>query len=625
MLGRADRTTTLAWALRACVALPWLMLAANVLSWLRWGTDLPFFDDWRAYAEGSALSLAPARLFEAINNTISPVGLSLDVLAQRWLGGNSIAYQTLSMLVVLGGLLWMQWRLLGWAVRDRRLQAMLFAFCFFMLQSGSYWGEQNLAYHQALPLLALMGVACVVFLTRLTGAGYWVILLVLGLLAGLSYISGAVAGLVMGAAWVLVAMLLGARGESSALTARVRVGGFALMATGLLTCALQFVITRRTAPGARVQFLGLTWPDSPDFWAFLAGALGRASGHGAASLGLEVAWALLLALASLAAAAVAVRRLASHTGPRGARLRRWAMVMLPLWGVVLVYLAMVSVGRAGFRDPSVQDAGAVLRLGAERFHFFWATLLFPWLAGGLALAGRRGATWRPRAVLAGVLVLACAVAWFRGVFDVPAFYRAASAYQANEIRCLTRQLGTGQPVVCPGYTMMGITDLSPAYAYAREINASFVRYLPLVERGRFGKDLLGGVSAASLPETQWRQSRALPDGWRQSDGDAQLIIDIPDRADAARCRVLGVQLGVRAHEPSAAQVFYRAEGQTNYTEDASVRKAYTPGQDGNALVEFVIETRDHGFEPALRIDPHRGHEPFQLTDLRVACLLSQGR
>ena len=36
------------------MALPWLMLAANGLAWLRWGTDLPFLDDWRAYNERTA-------------------------------------------------------------------------------------------------------------------------------------------------------------------------------------------------------------------------------------------------------------------------------------------------------------------------------------------------------------------------------------------------------------------------------------------------------------------------------------------------------------------------------------------------------------------------------------------
>ena len=127
-MARAEPPGPHPWLLRACIALPLLMLAANVLAWLRWGTDLPYFDDWRAYDMRNALSLAPERLFEAVNNTISPVGMALEAMAQRWLGGNPLPYQTLSMLIVLGGLLWLQWRLLGWVVGDRRLQALLFAF-----------------------------------------------------------------------------------------------------------------------------------------------------------------------------------------------------------------------------------------------------------------------------------------------------------------------------------------------------------------------------------------------------------------------------------------------------------------------------------------------------------------
>ena len=141
------------------MVLPCAMLVVNVLSWLRWGIDLPFLDDWRAYNEQRSTSLAWSRLFEATNNTVAPVGLALDALAQRWLGGNPLPYQTLSMLATLGGLLLLQWRLLGWALRQPLWQALAFACTFFMLQSGSYWGEQNLAYHQALPLLGLMGAA----------------------------------------------------------------------------------------------------------------------------------------------------------------------------------------------------------------------------------------------------------------------------------------------------------------------------------------------------------------------------------------------------------------------------------------------------------------------------------
>ena len=51
-MARAEPPGPHPWLLRACIALPLLMLAANVLAWLRWGTDLPYFDDWRAYDGG---------------------------------------------------------------------------------------------------------------------------------------------------------------------------------------------------------------------------------------------------------------------------------------------------------------------------------------------------------------------------------------------------------------------------------------------------------------------------------------------------------------------------------------------------------------------------------------------
>ena len=68
-MSRADRVGTQRWLLRASTALALLMLGANLLAWLRWGTDLPFLDDWRAYNEGRATSLLPVHLFAASNNT----------------------------------------------------------------------------------------------------------------------------------------------------------------------------------------------------------------------------------------------------------------------------------------------------------------------------------------------------------------------------------------------------------------------------------------------------------------------------------------------------------------------------------------------------------------------------
>lgn len=595
---------------RACVALPLFMLAANVLAWLRWGTDLPFLDDWRAYNTEQTTSLAPARLFEAANNTIAPVGLALDALAQRWLGGNPLPYQTLSMLGVLGGLLWLQWRLLGWALRQPVWQALAFAFTVFMLQSGSYWGEQNLAYHQALPLLALLGAAWLNFgRTRPdAAAGGWRLagVLALGLLAGLSYVSGAVGALVMGGGWWLLAW----RMPPQALRAHGMSGGAALALAGLLTTALQMGLTRRSGADSLGQSMRLTWPHEGDFWWFMAGKLGRTSGHGFESLALEAAWVALLALALLAAAAFALRGV---WAAGGARRRRLALVWLPLLAVVLAYLALVSLGRAGLRGADEQGAAALFRLAYGRFHFFWATLLPPWLAATLAVALRR----RAERALAALLLAALALAAARGVFDVAAYYRSASAFRAGEIRCLARQLGSGQPVLCQGFDAVGITDFTRAYLHARRVGASFVRYLPIAGRDGFGHEML----RLEPGQMRWQQARQLEDGWLQGLGDAQLLLAMPaDRA--AACRVLGVQALLRAGQSGVAQLFYRLRGQAGFEEGRSVRKPYAASRERAALIEFVIESPE-GLEPELRLDPLEGQGEFRVDELRVACLLPE--
>ena len=611
---RAERHLPWPWWQRACLALPLLMLAANVLAWLRWGTDLPYFDDWRAYDMRNALSLAPERLFEAVNNTISPVGMTLEALAQRWLGGNPLPYQTLSMLAVLGGLLWLQWRLLGWVTGERRWQALLFVFCCFMLQSGTYWGEQNLAYHQALPLLALLSAS--LLLTRLgRAAGPWLAaVFALGLLSGLSYVSGAVAALVLGGAW----WLLGWRLPSPALAARLRGGGWALLAAGGATTALQIYLTRAAAQASQRQYMGLTWPDSLDFWAYLAGKLGRSTGHGFASTALELAWVLALVAALVAAVLFALRGALASGRPRSARLRRFAVVFLPLGAVVAAYLLLVGLGRAGLRDDALQGAEAVFRFGYLRFHFFWITLLFPWLAAALALALRR--TGRVPGVLLAVLLLVLGMGALRGVFDVPRFYRSASEFRQTEIRCLARQLGSGQPISCPGFSLMWLPDLTRAYVYARDIDASFVRYLPLVEREGFGRELLRLSGAQLGTQAPWHNVQALADGWLQGGDDVGLRLPLPDAATLRHCRVLGVQFALQADGPETVQLFYRPLGQTDFTERFSIRKPYRPGADGQVRLEFSIDTAT-GFEPELRLDLADAPARFRPTELRVTCRL----
>jgi hypothetical protein len=140
------------------IAVPILALILNALSWLRYGVDLPFLDDWNEYYTQSATSLSFSHLFAPGNDTIYPVGRALDVLAQKYLSGNGIAYQFISMIAVLGFLLFLQWKLLTRVIKDPLVRASAFGLCVFMICPYTYWGLQNIAYVQALPTICILAI-----------------------------------------------------------------------------------------------------------------------------------------------------------------------------------------------------------------------------------------------------------------------------------------------------------------------------------------------------------------------------------------------------------------------------------------------------------------------------------
>ena len=240
------------------VLAPLLSLGLNALAWLSYGIDLPYADDWRTYQDGNAYSLALGDLFTPANDTLFPVGRFLDVLAMRWLAGNSVAYQFLSMLAVLGGLLFLQWRLLLSALNDRVLAAAAFGLTLFMLQPESYWGMQNLAYHQAIPLLCLLASLWIVT-TPLRSLLAVPILLCLGLVSGLSYISGAFAMLTLSGVVLVFAAVSPVQRRSYA------VSGVALLVAGVVTTTAQIWVIVLAQHGQISAKVPWARPDEMDF------------------------------------------------------------------------------------------------------------------------------------------------------------------------------------------------------------------------------------------------------------------------------------------------------------------------------------------------------------------------
>jgi hypothetical protein len=449
---------------------PLVSLAVNALAWLSYGIDLPYADDWRTYQDGTAYSLALGDLFTPANDTLFPVGRALDVLAMRWLAGNSVAYQFLSMIAVLGGLLFLQWRLLLSALKDRVLAAAAFSLTLFMLQPESYWGLQNLAYHQAIPVLCLLAALWIVTIP-LRPLMAVPLLLCLGLISGLSYISGAFAMLTLAAVVLFFAVFQPLQRRSYVFS------GSALLVAGAITTAAQIWVIVSAQQGQISVKVPWARPDELEFWAYLLGKLGRAlllpSGAPGRSLAVTALVVLLVAVIALVFLVRLVRRKLG-TPEEG----RSALIFVALVAVVFVYLLLVAAGRTKLRPETITAFLDIFAFGFLRFHFFWATLLWPWVGAAVVLwLSRRRQGQRLAFGMAFLLVALVlpATVWLGG-FDHAASYRARMAYRLkNEVNCLEAGLQKGDGIVC--VAMAGSkANIRLSYEFARRHDASFTRY-----------------------------------------------------------------------------------------------------------------------------------------------------
>ncbi len=600
-------------ALAVMVGLPLVSLALNALGWLRSGFDLPFYDDWRAYATGQIDSLDPSYLFMGINDTMAPVGFALDALAQRAFDGNSVIYQFLSMVTVLGLLLLLQWKLLRVALGSPLQAAVCFVFTLLMLQPGSYWGRENLAYHQALPLVFVLAAIWLIVVSpaknlfRLPGIA------ALGLLAGFTYVSGAFGTLAAAIGILAVTFLALPSGRRE----RIAQGAGALALAGVVTSVTQFKIGVLPTMGALHRGdARLALPHEPDFWLFLFGKVGRSLLLPESQPVLSLLLVMVAGVAALTVGWALLKRVRAEPDGPGFQV---AVIYGGLAAMVFAYLLLVAAGRTYLRDPGIDGAIDVFLLGFTRFHFFWAALLWPWvIAAAVVLLRRRSAELPPNVVSAAPVLGTAAIVLMLagGALDHFARHRMEASFRNATVICLLNQLQKGEGIDCPEFNQ---PDLTPAYIYASRIGASFVRYFPVLP-------LDVGVDdpppwfrlSRDAAKVEMRDITALATGYIAG-SDAQLHIRIGRGVEMENCVLLDVTAIVATNMPDQIQVYFRRHGQAQFTEETS-RTAVLKGQGGAKTFSFRLES-ETGFEDTLRLDPVNTPQPFAMPELEVRCRL----
>lgn len=605
--------------------LPLISFGLSLVSWLSNSIDLPNYDDWRFLDKENLGAFSLPRFLTIGGGTLAPVGYFLDDLAQKFLHGNSIAYQALSYSVVVGALLSLQWVMLRRVLRDFVLCAVCFSLTLFMLQPGSYWGSQNLAYHQALPLIFLLGIARLMMADSLLDRYRLPLVFLLGVLGGISYISGAFAMLVTGIFFLGFSWVLLRKSNKSGVS--MRRAGIILTLIGLITAFEHCYWALLPRDGVDPHPVPKAWPYEADFWWYLLGKLGRALLLQSGAPGFSLGVSLIVGCAIVFAMCWGVQHLmhSDQVDPPSIHLM---CVIGPLFFGVSVYLLMVAVGRAHWRPAEIQPPLEIFKFGMQRFHYFWVTLWWPWCAGAvffLVLRSRPMAMKWLRRLSLPVATLLAFYAIHAGALQHDQYFRNVGETQLVLRDCLIKRLQEGRPLQCPQVDFL--PDLSRSYAYARGIQASFVRSIPILPSPdeavlapswyQFTRD------RAQVPAT-WRNAtprRSAQDVETVHGQNAQLWLQMPDALPMAACRILEIAVQMQSRQEDVVRVYSPIGPQDEFQAARSLALPAHALEDGKfETLNFILES-SVGFGHRVRIDLTTSSSSIRLKDIDLRCKL----
>lgn len=593
------------------IALPILSFILSVWSWLRFGMDIPVYDDWRQYNANDMGRLDLAYLFTPHNDTLYTVGLLLDSLAFRLLDGNTVAYQLLSIVFVLGGLLLLQWLLLRKLAASPHAMAIAFSFTLLMLQPDTYWGWQNLAYHQAIPLICTLGIFSLTLGLESQKIAKLIGILCLGFIAGLSYISGAFSILALCGTSFAVGLL-----SSHVARRKFISAGLALTAPAIITTAAQLWVIVEVQHGTHRADAPMAFPWESDFWLFLLGKIARSlmlpMEH--ATISLAVTTIVVMALI-----AVAFKSLIILGQKKIDRAPDSIYIFLSLCAIVFLYLLLISAGRTNLRPDDVDTPLEIFSYGFYRFHFFWVTLIWPWAAclilNWLIEQRKLAYLLMPLSVCTVALWLACFK--YTSIIDSDAFFKATMIQRMNGISCIQDKIQLSGSVQC---SSVDLGDIEQGIKNGRIAGASFARNLHLIpitmgsDSPRPAYRLSENLSSLEILHAT-KISSIEPPIALKSDIDPSLIFSATN--DIANCSMLEVSASLISSDASIAQLFYLTKDDIGFNEAHSVTTRVA-GSPAPQQINLSVSS-DSGFKQSLRFDPVIGSQDLTIIDLEVRC------
>lgn len=394
--------------------------------------------------------------------------------------------------------------------------------------------------------------------------------------------------------------------------------GLAIALPALATTMAQLWVIVGVQHGTHRADAPMAYPWESDFWYFMLGKIGRSlmlpMSHPKFSL-IVTAVAVLIILVLVI---VGIFKLGSSASDAT---KKAIIVFLSLSGVVFVYLLLISAGRTNLRPDNVSGATDVFIYGFYRFHFFWVTLLWPWLVL-LCLKGLHNR--RPSKSFAIVVALIAIALWivamvFTEIMGGSAFFKATMKHRSEGVACVVSRIQESGEVRCPN---IDLGDIAEGIKNGRASDASFARILPILPIALGSNNppplfrLSDSLGAVKINNAVRDVSASLILSLK-TDNDPSLIMKIPPSADLSRCGTLDLVAAITVEEASVAQLFYMAPGHLGYSEGRSTTVSVSPSKEPQIISLTVNST--NGFESELRFDPVTANQKISIKDLEVRC------
>lgn len=458
---------------------------------IKHGVDIPFYDDWRLLYTGEAGSFSPKVLFTHANDTLYATGRILDAFSFHILKYNNIAYQLISMIFVLSGLVWIKYKLLIYFTADKLLLSLSIMLMLFMLQAGTYWGFQSIAYHQALPLLSILSILYII-ITKPIKNGYKknIIILAVGLFGGLAYISGAVSLFVMTIWLYMLTPFMPAPIKNNYSNS-----GIGLLLATIITLPLQLHVIL-IKQGGNTHRADSPWamPNDSDFWCYFLGKFARAIGFLLNSSMLAFTLSVIFIIVLLTSSVYLFYMAYIKNSLQDIKKFELFFIFSTLSLVVFAYVAIVAAGRANLRPPTVNSPLSIFAHGQRGFHFYWITLLIPWL--GLIIGGaiKTLLPIKNKSILTSLIIFIPIYITMRGgffylveynnggAFNHSAYLKEVGIMKSQGVLCIHKKAISGDnKIICP-QLLPGPRGLRASLSFSKLNDLSFTRSLSHISK-----------------------------------------------------------------------------------------------------------------------------------------------